>query len=109
MHNTVTAIRRPAYRYYSARPAGEGIAVTEWALETQLALAHDYGEPNLRSVLLAFRPELDETLGHQLDDLLDLSEEVEDAERVGPAAYHAAVDAYKDALWSLACTLRGTR
>lgn len=108
MH-TVTAIRRPAYRYHSARPAGEGIAVTEWAVEVQLGLAHDYGEPNLRSVLLAFRPELDETLGHQLDDLLDLAEEVEDAECVGPAAYHHAVDQYKDALYALACTLRGTR
>lgn len=102
-----STVRPLAYRYYTYRPHGEGIPVTEWAVETQLSLASDYAEPDLRSVLLAFRPDLDETVTHALDELLDLADEVERWRQTYPLRYFAAVDAYKDALHKLAVLLRG--
>ena len=112
--NTVThttpadgEVRPLAYRYYTYRPHGEGLSVTEWMIESQLTLAHDYGEPSLRDAIVCFRPELDETLTHALDELLDLADDVERWRQTYPLRYFGAVDAYKDALNKLAVLLRG--
>lgn len=109
MTSTETPVRRLAYRYFTEPPFGD-LDRVEWMIETQLSLAHDYGEPNLRAVLLCFRPELDETVGHRLDELLDLADDVARAESWPYGThYYAAVDAYKDALYQLAVLLRGGR
>lgn len=107
MTATVFEIRKPAWRYHDVKPA-DGLALTEWAIETQLSLAHDYDETDLLDVLRAFNPDLDESIAKRIEELLDLGEEVADAEDNGPSGrFYAASDDYAAALQQLARLVRG--
>lgn len=114
MTTTETAVRKPAYRYHEIRPAG-GIPLTEWAIERQLSLAHDYDEADLVAVLVAMNPDLDESIAVDIERLLDLGDQVasasnracRDAEWELPR--DIVIDEYAEALHRLARLVRGAR
>jgi hypothetical protein len=117
MTSTKTQIRKPAYAYHEIRPGG-GVPLTEWAIERQLSLAHDYDESDLVAVLLAMNPDLDESIAADIEKLLDLGDQVAEAERRGGAVLCGddwiapralVVDEYAEHLRKLARLVRSAR
>jgi hypothetical protein len=85
-----------------------------WAIERQLSLASDYEEADLVAVLLAMNPDIDESIGIDIERLLDLGEQVADAEQrcatygdewIAPR--DIVIDEYVEHLRGLAKLVRG--
>lgn len=115
MH-TVTPIRPDipqagtGYRIHHARPHTTGIDFTEWCIEEQMATAVDTASDAPFAALIAFNPAMDLALVDAADRLYALQQEVGQAILVGDVRTQevAAAD-YRDSLYALACTLRGSR
>lgn len=114
MNDTTTAVRKPRFAYHETRPAG-GIYFTEWAIERQLSLASDYDETDLVDVLRAMNPDVDESIAADIEQLLDLADQVADAESHIAAdndwrlARDVVVDEYVDHLRKLAHLITHTK
>lgn len=97
------------FRLHDHRPAN-GPQFTEWCIETQLALAFDSDDPDAYLVLAAFNPAREGQILDRIGQLLDLSAAVRDAEdNLSTAAFHAAIDDYRDGLYEFSRTLRGAK
>lgn len=106
---TEPRVRKPAYRYFTSRPdqAG-GLWRTMYAIEHQLSLASDYGEPAMVEFLRDLNPDLDESIGREIEQLIDHADTVDHAEKFwGYQVRDMWIDEYVAQLRKVAKLVRG--